>query len=549
MAIGRKTVRSTEQLKTPTQQPQETLVRNREQCGPQRDVNDKYFDNFDSDFAIDCNADLELFLRQINYFEERSIQEKDSFQGVKGRLSKNVQFWENIGASPFVIDTIKNGYVIPFLEAPRMLNLKNNKSALQNEEFVTEMVSELVCSGCVIEVPFCPHVVNPLSVATQKSGKKRLILDLSILNKSIKKDRVKFEDWKIAIQYFHKNAYMFKFDLSSGYFHLDICPQQQTFLGFSWNNKFYCFTVLVFGICTGPYIFTKCLRPLVKHWRENGISVVLYLDDGFGICASESQCIQDSEFVKNSLVQAGFLINEEKSIFYPVQCLEWLGINWNSKTFSLSIPDRRINDMRLSLNIILQSFPNITARNLAQVVGKIISMTPVVGNVARIMTKFCYMAIECRTNWDTVLKLLSPLNVLTELHFWLDNTENLNSKCLGHYSKSSVIVYSDASNIAAGAYTVELERKIFHKMWTNSEIQESSTWRELKAIELALSSFCNVFQGKVIKWFTDNQNCTKIVKTGSMNEKLHIIALSIFSLCLKKVFLLIYSGYQDLRIY
>jgi hypothetical protein len=47
-----------------------------------------------------------------------------------------------------------------------------------------------------------------------------------------------------------KNAFMFKFDLKSDYFHLDIFPQQHTYLGFMWKGKFYCFTVLVFGIST-----------------------------------------------------------------------------------------------------------------------------------------------------------------------------------------------------------------------------------------------------------------------------------------------------------
>jgi hypothetical protein len=51
-----------------------------------------------------------------------------------------------------------------------------------------------------------------------KSGKKRFILDLSILNLSIKKEKVKFEDWKIAVQYFERDAFMFKFDLKSDYF-------------------------------------------------------------------------------------------------------------------------------------------------------------------------------------------------------------------------------------------------------------------------------------------------------------------------------------------
>jgi hypothetical protein len=96
---------------------------------------------------------------------------------------------------------------------------------MKNVEFVDQTVNELIVSGCAIEVPFQPYIVNPLSVATHKSGKKRFILDMSILNLSIKKENVKFEDWKISVQYFERDTFMFKFDLKSGYFHLDICPQ------------------------------------------------------------------------------------------------------------------------------------------------------------------------------------------------------------------------------------------------------------------------------------------------------------------------------------
>jgi hypothetical protein len=39
-------------------------------------------------------------------------------------------------------------------------------------------------------------------------------------------------------------------------------------------------------------------------------------------------------FVEQSLVDAGFLINEEKLIFVPTQKLEWLGILWDSQLFS-----------------------------------------------------------------------------------------------------------------------------------------------------------------------------------------------------------------------
>jgi hypothetical protein len=76
----------------------------------------------------------------------------------------------------------------------------------------------------VNELPFTPFVVSPLSVATNKAGKQRLILDLSLLNKSVRKEKFKYEDWKVAIQLFSKGCYTFKFDLKNGYHHFDVCP-------------------------------------------------------------------------------------------------------------------------------------------------------------------------------------------------------------------------------------------------------------------------------------------------------------------------------------
>ncbi|CAC5364708.1 unnamed protein product [Mytilus coruscus] len=93
------------------------------------------------------------------------------------------------------------------------------------------------------------------------------------------------------------------------------------------------------------------------------------------------------------------------------------------------------------------------------------------------------------------------------------------------------MVYSDASNVACGAYTVEVNSKIFHQMWNRSEMQLSCTWREMKAIEQSLISFENVFKGRTLKWFTDNHNCVRIVRSGSMKLKLQNLANSIFSVC------------------
>ena len=89
------------------------------------------------------------------------------------------------------------------------------------------------------------------------------------------KEKIKFEDYRTALQYIEKQGYMFSFNLKSGYHHIDIHSSQFEFLGFSWNFKgktrYYVFTVLPFGISSDPYIFTKVMRVLVKYWRLQGI--------------------------------------------------------------------------------------------------------------------------------------------------------------------------------------------------------------------------------------------------------------------------------------
>lgn len=107
-------------------------------------------------------------------------------------------------------------------------------------------------------------------------------MDLSQLNFFVEKRKVKFEDWNVALNFFNKDCILSKFDLESGYHHVDICKKQISYFSLSWKNKFYCFNVLLFGLTSAPYIFTKCLRPIVKYWRNSGIDIVLYLDDGLG---------------------------------------------------------------------------------------------------------------------------------------------------------------------------------------------------------------------------------------------------------------------------
>ena len=113
-----------------------------------------------------------------------------------------------------------------------------------------QAVPELVNSGRVRIVNEQPFVVNPLSVSIQPCGKKRLILDLRHVNKSLNKQSVKYEDWKNAMSYFAKDAYMFSFDLKSGYYHIDIAKEHQTFLVLNGGRLIPLMKYFMFSLCS-----------------------------------------------------------------------------------------------------------------------------------------------------------------------------------------------------------------------------------------------------------------------------------------------------------
>ena len=136
----------------------------------------------------------------------------------------------------------------------------------------------------------------------------------------------------MAVSYFEVGAYMFTFDLNSGYHHIEVSTVHQCYLGFSWvdpvckKTQFYRFTVLPFGLSSAPHIFTKVLRLLVKYWRLNGLRIAIFLDDGWGIASSPDECASLSKTVKDDLLSAGFVSNDEKSVWEPCQSILWLGI-------------------------------------------------------------------------------------------------------------------------------------------------------------------------------------------------------------------------------
>ena len=172
--------------------------------------------------------------------------------------------------------------------------------------------------------------------------------------------------------------------------------------------------------------------------------------------------------------------------------------------------------------------PYTSARKLAKLSGKIVSTKFVLGDIITLKTRKIYELIEKRSSWDSTFNILNFPKVHDELIFWDKELKALNKRILDKVS-DTVVVYSDASDIGIGACILNTNY-IAVRNFSNSESSNSSTWRELKAVEFALESFLTILKNQRVTWHIDNYAVSRIIKVGSSKDELHKMALRIYNL-------------------
>ena len=292
--------------------------------------------------------------------------------------------------------------------------------------------------------------------------------------------------------------------------------------------------MLLFGLTSAPFLFTKVMRCLVTFWRAQGIKISVFIDDGLG-SADKVQSNIHSLVVKKSLTEAGFVINTQKSIWQPQREITWLGVNINLDKFCFSIPQTLIESIFFSLEKIIKSLPYTTARKLAKVCGKLISTKFVMGNIVQLKTRNLYKTIGARHSWDNRISIRENEGVINEIHFWWLNLSRFSCRPTFYQEIPHVYISSDASNYALAAYYVlEETQNISFKNLSPDEAVQSSTRRELFAIFFALKSFDTNINSKHICWQTDNYGASIIVSSGSNKQHLQKLAESIYDLTVSR---------------
>ena len=407
----------------------------------------------------------------------------------------------------WTLSTVR-GYQLPLCHWPTArATLTNYTWDHIQEKALEEKISSLVQKEAVVPVrdPQGVVMVSPLFVAPKNGGGWRPIINLRELNQFLIPPHFKMEGLHMLPSVLQTNMHMVKIDLKYAYLTIPVASKFHLLLAFrNTQGNYFQFTVLPFGLCTAPYVFTKLTRPVVQFLCNLGINIVIYLDDMLISAMSQDSLRCHLATVLWLLVSLGFIINVPKSVLGPATQIEFLGFSINTTTMSIALPTGKVAEIQKETAHLLQQ-SSVPTKGLARLVGKLVATRPVIFTAPlhyRALQSVQITAVHAHQE----LCPLSP-EAMADLNWW---------KCSLHLHCSSPIVKSEASMIITSDASLKGWGAAYQEektggLWTVEEAQSHINLLELKAAYLALQCFLKEKKSVSVLIRMDNQTAISYV--------------------------------------
>jgi len=396
-------------------------------------------------------------------------------------------------------------------------------------------VSSLLEKKAIEVAPEGAGFYSNLFVVAKKGGGWRPIINLKRLNEYVAIPHFKMESIASVKDILSPNDYMIKMDLKDAYLSIPIHQDHRKYLRCQWKGEKYQFTSLPFGLASAPMVFTKLLRPVLHTLRQQGIKVLMYLDDLL-IMAETIDLVQEHfQTVVTLFHNLGFVISWKKCSPFPMKSLEFLGLLLNSETMTFSLPDDKIRKIQRECRHLMRKRV-VSGRHLAHIIGLLTSTIPAIAPAPlhyRSLQR-CQVAILSTNSqqYDAVVPL--SRSAKKDLTWWVENVHLFNGKAITH-PKADLVVESDASLTGWGAFLRE-ENSSTGSLWTLEEAKHHINWLELKAAFLAIQTFSKRREHIHIQIYMDNKAAiaylNKLGGVGSLS--LCELAIEIWEWCVER---------------
>ncbi|KAM4770877.1 LOW QUALITY PROTEIN: uncharacterized protein WCC33_002647 [Rhinophrynus dorsalis] len=325
--------------------------------------------------------------------------------------------------------------------------------------------------------------------------------------------------------------WMIKLDLKDAYLTVPMAPSSQVFLRFRWQDRIWQFTCLPFGLSSAPWCFTKLLKPVVSLLRSRGVRLIIYLDDMLLMSQDRELLCTHMDWTIRLLTELGFLLNWEKSLTVPSQCVEFLGFMIDSVHTSLSLPGAKIRNIRKEIRTILRR--DISLRMLARVVGLLSSSIQAIFPAPlhyRALQRLKGLHLRNGLGFTDLISLSSDAR--KELLWWLKHLDAWNGRAI-FGSAPDFVIESDASLLGWGARLGDVS--------TGGKWSPQETLLHINCLELLAGSFAikSLLKNQVrccVLLRMDNVSAVQYVNRlgGTKSRQLAELAKDLWHFCLDR---------------
>ena len=375
----------------------------------------------------------------------------DGFQ-VGARLADFAPHWRSLLGNCRATGIVEDGVGIAFQQRPQLTHQSISFRTRNSRQDLQQAVDALLMKGAIERVNNVRSLgfYSRLFLVPKKTGDLRPVIDLSTLNRHMVVPHFKMETQGSVRSAIRSQEWAVSIDIRDAYLHVPMHQAVRKYLRFVVNKKVYQFTCLPFGLATSPREFTKLLRPVVSLLRQQGVKLHVYLDDWLIRADTPEEAQLHSQTIIKVLQFLGWIINYEKSDLRPSQDFQFIGMQFNTRRFTVA----PLPKMRIKVQSVLQHWmanPNITARDLHRLLGMLVFMASLVrrGRLRLRPVQWWAATAWCQRtgNWSDRIQV--PQWVLSEVAWW-SSPAVLQGLPLAA-RETEVTLFTDASSSGWGA--------------------------------------------------------------------------------------------------
>ena len=309
---------------------------------------------------------------------------------VGARLADFAPHWRSLLGNCRATGIVEDGVGIAFQQRPQLTHQSISFRTRNRRQDLQQAVDALLMKGAIERVTNVRSLgfYSRLFLVPKKTGDLRPVIDLSTLNRHMVVPHFKMETQGSVRSAIRSQEWAVSIDIRDAYLHVPMHQAVRKYLRFVVNKKVYQFTCLLFGLATSPREFTKLLRPVVSLLRQQGVKLHIYLDDWLIRADTPEEAQLHSQTTIKVLQFLGWIINFEKSDLTPSQDFQFIGMQFNTRRFTVA----PLPKMRVKVQLVHQHWmanPNITARDLHRLHGlagstRTSSSSPMVGRYSMV---------------------------------------------------------------------------------------------------------------------------------------------------------------------